>query len=76
MEFCKCGSLVKDGNCTNKKCKLHALTFNDDITYNQMQYIESLRSELHYTSEIDFKTITKRQAMKMIDDLIKRKDGI
>lgn len=73
-EFCTCGSLVVRGNCTNKKCEHHKRSLADPATFEQINFIESLRSQVGDDSEIDFDTLSKTEASALINKLLERKE--
>lgn len=66
MEFCKCGSIVIENNCTNKKCDNHKRG-SELASYRQINYIKSLCSMLE-KDEPDLKHITKPDADRLIKE--------
>ena len=73
-DFCKCGSLVVRGNCSNKSCDRHGKSLVDPATYGQIDLINSLKEQLGDDREIDFETLTKLEASRLIDELFEAKE--
>lgn len=73
-DFCSCGSLKINGNCTNKKCKVHKKSLVDPATFGQIDLINSLKEQLGDESEIDLDILTKPEAAKLIDKLFEAKE--
>ena len=73
-EFCNCGSLIVRGNCTNKDCKLHVRSLVDSASYAQIEYIRSLLKQIGNFREIDFSILTKPEASRLIEELLKEKE--
>lgn len=69
MQFCKCGSLMIDGSCTNKKCPAHIDRF-EPATPGQISEIKELLEKLlRDYKESDFSGLSIDDAQKTIDDL-------
>lgn len=73
-EFCSCGSLIIRGNCTKKGCQFHKNSLVDPATYAQIEYIKSLLEQTESDMEVNFDVITKSEASKLIDELLKQKE--
>lgn len=67
-EFCKCGSLMLKGSCTNRRCENHMSSF-EFVTYKQIEYIENMAEKLEDKLEYDFKNMTRKEADKIIKEL-------
>ena len=76
MEFCnKCGSLKINGSCTNKKCDHHIKSLVELATPQQVEYIKELADQLvDDISEINFETMSKADAIDLIDDYLEKLD--
>lgn len=76
MEFCnKCGSLKINGSCTNKKCDNHIKSMVELATSQQIEYIKELAEQLaEDISDINFETMSKSDAVDLIDDYLERLD--
>lgn len=76
MEFCnKCGSLKINGSCTNKKCDQHVKSMVELATAQQIEYIKELAEQLSEdVSEINFESMSKSEAVDLIDDYLERLD--
>lgn len=76
MEFCKkCGSLKINSSCTNKKCDQHIKSVVELATSQQVDYIRELAEQLSEDiSEINFDTMSKAEAVDLIDDYLERLD--
>jgi superfamily II DNA/RNA helicase len=73
MEFCKCGSLIINGSCTNKKCEHHIKTMIELATPQQIEYIKELADQLaDDISEINFDTLSKSEAVDLIDEYLEK----
>ncbi|QNU66824.1 hypothetical protein EHE19_018645 [Ruminiclostridium herbifermentans] len=73
MEFCKCGSLIVNGSCTNKKCENHIKTMIELATPQQIEYIKELADQLaDDISEINFDTLSKSEAVDLIDEYLEK----
>lgn len=73
-EFCKCGSLVVNGNCTKRGCKLHTPSLVEPATYAQVEYIQTLLEQTSDDREIDFGILAKPEASRLIDELLEKKE--
>ena len=74
MDYCECGSLIIRGNCTNKGCEKHVKSLVQPATYEQIQYIKALMYQTGYLEDVDFDTITKQEASRLIDRLLEIKE--
>ena len=76
MEFCnKCGSLKVNGSCTNKKCDQHIKSMVEMATAQQVDYIKELAEQLgEYITEVNFDTMSKSEAVDLIDEYLERLD--
>lgn len=76
MEFCnKCGSLKINGSCTNKKCDHHIKSMVELATPHQIDYIKELAEQLSEDiSEINFETLSKSEAVDLIDEYLEKLD--
>ncbi len=76
MEFCnKCGSLKINGSCTNKKCDQHVKSMVELATAQQIEYIKELAEQLSEdVSDINFESMSKSEAVDLIDDYLERLD--
>jgi hypothetical protein len=73
LEFCSCGSLRVNSTCTNRKCSHHDSS-RAPATFDQVEYIKDLLEKSGDQREIDFQTLTKKQASKIIDELAEEVD--
>jgi hypothetical protein len=70
-DFCElCGSLIIQGNCTNRKCKNHKKVWN--VLYEQINYIKWLLEVLDADKEYDYRGMTKTEASKIIQELLEQ----
>jgi hypothetical protein len=67
MEFCKCGSMIVKGFCSNKKCKEHGQVA-ELATYRQMNYIKSLCTLLDKDEPENLIHMTKVDASSLIKE--------
>jgi len=76
MEFCnKCGSLKISSSCTNKKCDQHIKSLVELVTAQQIEYIKELAEQLSEDiSDLNFESMTKVEAIDLIDDYVERLD--
>ena len=76
MEFCKkCGSLKINSSCTNKKCDQHIKSVVELATSQQIEYIKELAEQLSEDiTEMNFETMSKSDAVDLIDDYLERLD--
>lgn len=74
MEFCQCGSLKVNGNCSNKKCVYHVK--NDEMaTFKQIEFIRELCERLDKdVEEYNFQDMTKAEAADIIQELREQAD--
>lgn len=69
-DFCKCGSLIIRGNCSNKKCEHHKRELAEAATFDQIEYIKGLAKRLgNDQDELDFEIMSKKEASDLIDKL-------
>jgi Tfp pilus assembly ATPase PilU len=73
MEFCVCGSMKVNGNCTSKNCPCH-IKSAELATFKQTSFIQSLKAELNDTEEVNYQILTKNEARKIINILMARKE--
>lgn len=73
MEFCTCGSIKIGGSCTNKKCRQH-IKGTEFATYKQTDYIQSMLEQSEDDTAYDYKSMTQREASRIIDKLQERID--
>lgn len=72
MTYCKtCGSLIMGGSCTNKKCK-HHIQGTEYATYSQVEYIQAMLAKLGDETEYDYKSMSKKEASRIINELQER----
>jgi hypothetical protein len=75
MDFCDCGSIRVNGNCTNKKCQKHTKSLVEPVTFHQMDYIKTLAESLgEDTDHIDFEYLSKKEASRLINEYKDRMD--
>lgn len=71
MEFCKCGSIMINGGCSNKRCKQH----NKDIsfaTFRQIDHIKDMMEQLNLDeSKFGLQSMNNKQASALIKELEK-----
>ena len=71
MEFCKCGSLMITGACSNKRCPFH----NKEVTYathRQIDNIKDMMDRLHIDEDkFALQSLNDRQAAVLIKELKK-----
>ena len=72
-EFCKCKSLIVNGNCTNKNCASHAKN-KALASYTQIEYILKLCEQLgkgeEEISSYDINLLTTKGANDLIEELL------
>jgi len=71
--FCKCGSLIIDESCTNKKCK-YCTKKSNLITPQQIEHINDLKCRLEedYEEDCEDIEIIENMTAKEASELIKR----
>lgn len=73
VEFCSCGSIVNDGECTNHNC-INFVGHTEPATLEQIELIKKLQEEVEDYDEIDFSSLTYNQALIMIQELVMIKE--
>jgi len=71
LEFCICGSLKVNGNCTNRKCA-HHMSGMEPATYKQIEYIKDILDKLQDDTEYAFGNMAQKEANKLIVSLEER----
>lgn len=71
MEFCRCGSIIMNGGCTNRKCSGYKKTAaTEHTTFKQLEYLRDLVEQLgRDESEYDLESITSKEASQLINEL-------
>ena len=75
-KFCRCGSLLINGSCTNRKCSANIQSRNM-ASQKQIDYIKSLLEQLSEDltiddyRNIDYKKLTSNEASRILDELTK-----
>jgi hypothetical protein len=72
--FCKCGSIIIRGNCTNKKCKEYIKPLVDEATFSQIEFIKNLAERLGEDINIDFTVMSKKEASNLIEKLLEQSE--
>lgn len=68
MKFCECGSIKINDSCTNKKCQYH-IKGTEFATFKQTDYIQGMLKQLEDDTEYDYRSMTQREASRIIDQL-------
>ena len=75
MKFCTCGSMLKAGLCTNKRCKMPHVK-DEYASYKQIEYITTLSTDIGDDVEYDFISMTKNEASMIIKSLLEKLEVI
>lgn len=71
-EYCEiCQSIIIGDSCTNKKCQNH-VKGTEYATYKQVNYIQDMLKRLDDDTEYDYKSMTQKEASRIIEELQER----